>query len=137
MLPRRGIHCVNITLGYIDSAMIFAARSVISPPGNPNCKGVYPKCDSDWIYQSGYHQHHASSIPCGLWPSYLLLGVMFLHLNAGPTLWGYLWFIVQHGNILAFCNLSSYGSYCGVSLMHSSTKSLTSAQGAASGIGTT
>ena len=43
-----------------------------------------PVLGSYWIYQLDCHQHHASGISLGFWPSCPLLGAVFLHSQIGP-----------------------------------------------------
>ena len=51
-------------------------------------KGVYQKWGSNWIYQWGYHWHHASGIPIILWLFWPLLGAISQCSHIGPLAQG-------------------------------------------------
>ena len=82
---------------YMDSAMILATNSVISPREIPSHRGIYPKWVSDHIYPLGYHWHLTSDVSLSFWPVCPSSGVVIQHLHIGPPLGGNIWFYVEHG----------------------------------------
>ena len=72
----------------IDFAMMFAANSVISLPGNLTSKSHVSKIELWWDESIGLPLQHASNIPHGLWTFSSFSGAIFLHLNIGPLTLG-------------------------------------------------